>query len=106
MITRVGIQKEEDLATRDGVNYLVYAQQRKMILWTRFVEANIINAHSPFLGLLFDKNGIVTSQSEWENLSNESSCQEFGDLFTYGPAPFIVEMAQALLGGLRAQDEA
>jgi len=35
-----------------------------------------------------------------ENLPDESSCQEFGDLFTYGLVPLIVETMQALLGGL------
>ena len=39
-------------------------------------------------------------------LPNESGCQEFGDLFAYGPAPLIVKAMQALLSGLRAQDEA
>ena len=58
VIARVGIQKGEDLTTRGGVNYLVYAWQREVILWTRFVEASIINAHSPFPGLLFNKNMI------------------------------------------------
>ena len=58
MIARVGIQKGEDLATQGGVDYLVYARLRKVIIWTRFVEASIINAHSPFPGLLFNKNRI------------------------------------------------
>ena len=104
MIARVGIQKGEDLTTRGGVDYLVYARQRKVVLWTRFVEASIINAHSPFPGLLFDKNGIG-KPVRVEYLSDKSGYQEFGDLFAYGPMPFIVEMAQALLGRLRARDE-
>ena len=41
-----------------------------------------------------------------EYLSDESGCQEFGDLFAYGPTPLVVEAMQALLGGLRARDEA
>ena len=40
------------------VDYLVYAWQRKMVLWTRLVEASIINTHSPFPSLLFNKNRI------------------------------------------------
>ena len=35
-----------------------------------------------------------------EYLSDESGCQEFGDLFAYGPTPFIIETTQALLGRL------
>ena len=58
MIARVGIQKGENLATRDGVDYLVYAWQREVVIWAHFVETNIINAHSPLPGLLFNKNGI------------------------------------------------
>ena len=101
VIARVGIQKREDLATRGGVDYLVYAQQRKVILWTRFVEASIINAHSPLLGLLFNKNGIGKTVGV-KYLSDESGCQEFGDLFAYGPVALVVEATQALLGRLRA----
>ena len=70
-----------------------------MILWTCFVEASIINAHSLFLGLLFNKNGIGKPVGV-EYLSDESGCQEFGDLFAYGPTPLVVEAMQALLGGL------
>ena len=70
-----------------------------MILWTCLVEASIIDAHSPFLDLLLDKNrvgklvGVVY-------LSDESGYQEFDDLFTYGPAPLIIKATQALLSGL------
>ena len=45
-------------ASRGGVDNLVYARQRKVILWARLVEPRIINAHSPLPGLLFDKNRI------------------------------------------------
>ena len=63
-----------------------------MILWTRFVEVSIINTHSPFLSLLFNKNGIG-KLVRVEYLSDKSGCQEFGDFFAYGTAPFIIEMA-------------
>ena len=76
-----------------------------MILWTRFVEARIINTHSPLLGLLFNKNGIG-KLVRVEYFSDESSYKEFGDLFTYGPVPLVVEAMQALLGGFQAWDEA
>ena len=75
-----------------------------MILWTRFVEASIINAYSLFPGLLFNKN-MIGEPVGVKYLSDESGCQEFGDLFAYGPAPLIVEATQALLGGLQAWDE-
>ena len=75
-----------------------------MVLQARLVEASIINAHSPFLGLLF--NNRIGKPVGVEYLSDEFSCQEFGDLFAYGPTPLIVEVTQALLGGLGAQDEA
>ena len=78
---------------------MVYVRQRKVILWTCFVEASIINMHSPFLGL-FNKNRIGKPVGV-EYLSDESGFQEFGDLFAYCPASLIVEATQALLGGLR-----
>ena len=70
-----------------------------MVLWTCLAEASIINIHSPFPSLLFNKNKIGEPVGV-EYLSDESGCQEFGDLFTYGPAPLVVEAMQALLGGL------
>jgi len=76
-----------------------------MVLRRRLVEASIINARSLFLGLLFDKNGIGKLVGV-EYLSNESSHQEFGDLFAYGPAPFVVEVTQVLFGGFRAWGKA
>ena len=56
-----------------------------MILWTRFVEASIINVYSPLPGLLFNKNRISKPVGV-EYLSDKSGYQEFGDLFAYGPA--------------------
>ena len=76
-----------------------------MILWTCFVEASIINAHSPLPGLLFNKNRIGQLVGV-ENLSDESGYQKFGDLFAYGPTPLIIEATQVLLGGPRVRDEA
>ena len=99
MIAGVGVQKGEDLATRSGVDYLVYARQRNVILWTCLVESSIINAHSPFPGLFPDKDGIGELVGV-ENLPNEFGCQELGDLFAYDPLPLVVEMTQALLGRL------
>ena len=62
-----------------------------MILWTCLVEASIINTHSPFPGLLFNKNRIG-KPVRVEYLSNESGCQEFGDLLIYGPTPLFVKV--------------
>jgi len=105
VIARAGIQKGEDLATRGGVDYLVYVRQRKVILRTCLVETSIINTHSLFPGLLFNKNGIGEPVGV-VHLSDESGCPKFDDLLTYGPAPLVVKVMQALLGGLRARDEA
>ena len=99
MIARVGIQKGEDLTSRGGVDYLDYAWQRKVILRTCFVEASIINAHSPFPGFLFNKNRIGKPVGV-EYLSVEYGCQEFGDLFAYRPAPLVIKATQELLGRL------
>ena len=41
-----------------------------------------------------------------ENLPDEFGRQELGDLFINGPAPLVIKTTQALLGGLRAWDEA
>ena len=73
VIALVGIQKGDDLATRSGVDYLVYARQRKVILWTCLVESSIINAHSPFSGLFPDKDGIGEPVGV-KNLPDESGC--------------------------------
>ena len=70
-----------------------------MVLQKRLVEASIINAHSPFPGLLFNKNRIGKPVGV-VYLLDESDCQEFGDLLAYGPAPLIVKATQSLLGGL------
>ena len=70
-----------------------------MVLWTCFVEASIINAHSPFPGLLFNKNRI-DKPVKVVYLFDESGCQEFGDLLAYGPTSLIVKATQVLLGGL------
>ena len=70
-----------------------------MVLRARLVEVSIINAHSPFPDLLFNKNRIG-KPVEVEYLSDESGYQEFGDLFAYGPVPLVVEATHALLGGL------
>ena len=70
-----------------------------MVLWTCLVESSIVDAHSPLNGLHSNKDGIGEPVGV-ENLLNESSRQELGDLFTNGPAPLIVKTTQALLGGL------
>ena len=70
-----------------------------MVLRTRLVEASIINAHSPFPGLLLDKNRIGKPVGV-VNLLDESGYQEFGDLLAYGPTPLVVKATLALLGRL------
>ena len=63
-----------------------------MILRTRFIKSGVIDAHSPLPGLFSDKDGIGEPVGV-ENLPDESGCQELGDLFTYGPAPLVVNDA-------------
>ena len=70
-----------------------------MVLWTRLVEASIINVHSPFPSLLFNKNRISKPVGV-VYLLDEPSYQEFGDLLTYGPVPLVIKATQALLSGL------
>ena len=56
--TGLRIKEVEGFAPRGRVDYLVYARQRKRILWARFVETHVVNTHPPFLTLLSYKNGI------------------------------------------------
>ena len=72
---------------------------KEMVHRTGFVEASVINAHSPFLGLLFNKNRIG-KPVRVVYLFDESGYQEFGDLLAYGPAPLVIKATQALLDGL------
>ena len=61
-----------------------------MVLQTCLVDASIINTHSPFPSLLFNKNRIGEPVG-MEDLPDEPGSQEFGDFLAYGPAPFIIE---------------
>ena len=76
-----------------------------MILRTRFVEASIINTYVHFLVFFLTRHRISKPVGV-EYLPDESDCQEFGDLLTYGHAPLIVKVTQALFGGLGARDKA
>ena len=58
MVPGVRIKEAEGFIPQGRVNYLVYAWQRKWILWARFVETRIVNTHPPFPALLSYKNGI------------------------------------------------
>ena len=51
VVTRIGIQKRQQLASGCGVNHLIYLMQRKRILGAGFVETGVINAQAP-LGIL------------------------------------------------------
>ena len=70
-----------------------------MVLQTCLIEASIINAHSSFPSLLFNKNRIGKPVGV-VYLFDEASCQEFGDLLAYGPTLLVIKATQALLGGL------
>ena len=106
----------QTLSSESGGSLSRYPERRgfRILRWSRLfglcvakengpsdtlVEASIINAHSPFLDLLFNKNRIVKLVGV-VYLLDESSRQEFGDLLAYGPAPLIVKATQSLLGGL------
>ena len=68
------------------------------ILWTCFVEASVIDAHSPFPSLLFNKNRIGKPVGV-VYLFDESGCQKFGDLFVYGLAPRSSKQRRRCLAG-------
>ena len=53
MIPGVRIKEAEGFAPRGRINYLVYARQRKWILWACFIETHIVNTHPPFPTLFF-----------------------------------------------------
>jgi hypothetical protein len=105
VIARVGIQKREDFASQCEINYLVNAWQRERILGTFHIKASIVNTHSPFPILLFYKDGISKPVGVIHFL-DETSCQELGDLLTYGPTPLIIEIAQVLVHGLGTHPDA
>ena len=96
MVPGVRIKEAEGFAPRGRVDYLVYAWQRKWILWACFVEAHIVNTHPPFPALLSYKDGI--GQPLWVvYFPDESGGRQFCYLFTDGPALFLVEATQALI---------
>ena len=95
MVAGVRIKEVEGFATRGRVDYLVYAWQRKHILWARLVETRIVNTHPPFPTLFSYKNGI--GQSLWVvHFLDESGRQELCDLFADGPVFPLIEAMQAL----------
>ena len=58
MVAGVRIQEAEGFAPRGGIDYLIYAWQRKRILRARFVETGVINTHPPFPIFLSNKDGV------------------------------------------------
>ena len=71
-----------------------------MVLQTCLIEASIINTHSPFPGLLFNKNRIG-KPVKVVYLLDEVGCQEFGDHFAYGPTALVVEASRRCLAGFK-----
>ena len=53
MVAGVRIEEAEGFAPRGRIDYLVYARQRKRILWACLVETRIVNTHPPFPTLFF-----------------------------------------------------
>ena len=58
MVPGVRIKEAEGFAPRGRVKSLVYARQRKRVLWACLVETRVVNTHPPFPTLLSYKNGI------------------------------------------------
>ena len=48
----------------------------------------------------------LASQSEWNTSLMNPAARSLAISFAYGPTPLVVEVMQALLSGLRAQDKA
>ena len=93
MVAGVGIKEAEGFAPRGRVDYLVYARQRKRILWARFVETRVVNTHPPFPTLLLYKNGI--GKPLWVvHFLDESGRQKLYNFLADGPAFPLVEVMQ------------
>ena len=52
---------------------MVYSWQRKWILWTRFVEASIINTHSPFPAFFRTRTGFANHSGWYTSLMNPAA---------------------------------
>ena len=92
MVDRVGIKEGEGIAPRCGVDYLVYAGQRKRVLWARLVKTRVVIAHSPLFALLSHKNGVRQPLGVVDFL-DETRHEEFLYLLADGPMLLLVEAA-------------
>jgi hypothetical protein len=59
MVSRVEVEKAEQVTARRGVNDLIDSRQPEGILWALFVEIGVVDTHPPFIRVLFaDENGV------------------------------------------------
>jgi hypothetical protein len=58
VVTRLGIQKTQELTPGSEVNDLVDSRKRKRIFPTCLIQTCVAKRHSPFLILLWHKNWI------------------------------------------------
>jgi hypothetical protein len=95
MVPRVRIKEAKGFAPRGRVDYLVYARQRKWVLWARLVETRVVNTHSPFPTLFSNKNGIGQPLGViylLDEFSRQKSCDRLAD----GQPLLLIKAAQAL----------
>jgi hypothetical protein len=58
VVTQVGVQKTQELATGGEVNDLVNSEERERIFQTCLVQTCVVHTHLPFSILLWHKNWI------------------------------------------------
>jgi hypothetical protein len=95
VVPGVRIKKTEGFTPSYRIDYLIYARQRKRILGTCLVKARIVNAHPPFLILLFYKYR-VSKPLGVEYFSDEPCTKELHNLLANRLALLVVEAAKAL----------
>src|SRR3954464_7462458 len=95
MITRIGIQKTQTLATCRSINDLINTGESKRIRWTGFIQVCVIHTHAP--GAIFLKNQHrISKPLMMKNFNNKPSCQEPGHFLTNRFTSFFVKPAQEL----------
>jgi hypothetical protein len=73
VVPGVAVEEVEQVATRRGINDLIYSRQPEGVLGAVLVEVDLVDAHPPLVGvLLVDEDG-VGEPLRMEDFSNEAS---------------------------------